>query len=178
MSAADAQLAVLVEAIEVERKGILFYTEAADKASSPKARDVLLGLADDERYHEKVLEEQRGAIQSSGGFDVAAAEQAAAYAENRPRPSIIPTGEGKEQAIARASNDELRALDVGMETERRSFEFYRKAADEVQEPAIKRLYQSLAQWENTHFEALQEMHDFLADPEGWFLHQERPIMEG
>ena len=178
MGAVDAQLALLGEAIEVERKGISFYTEAAEKASSAKVKDVLLGLADDERYHEKVLDEQRQAIQSSGRFDVAAAEQAAAYAEGRPRPTIIPTGKGKAQAIAKASADELRSLDVGMEIERRSYEFYQKSAGEVQEPAVKRLYLDLAKWENTHFEALQEMHEFLADPEAWFLRQERPIIEG
>ena len=178
MGAIEAQIALLEEAINIERKGYRFSTEAAEKASDSQARDILRELASDEQYHEQTLEEQRQALQTRGAFDLEAARKAADRSQGRPRPSIIPAGRSKEAAIARASGDELRALEVGMETERRSYDFYQRAAEQVQEPPVERLYRSLADWENGHYLALQEMHEFLADPEAWYARQEKPIYEG
>ena len=178
MAAEQTQLALLAEAIDTERKGYRFYTEAAARAVSEKARETLLSLAEDERYHESVLEEQRRALQASGSWAVEEAEKAAGHSKGRPRPSIIPSDRKKTVAIARASKDELAALQVGMRIEQASYRFYLRAAEQVGAPAVNDLYRSLAAWENSHFLVLQEMHDFLSDPEGWYLKEERPILEG
>lgn len=169
---------LLDQAIDTERKAIQFYTEAAAKASSARARDILLGLADDERQHESMMQEQRQAFELSGACSIEAAQLAAEFAKSFLRPSIVPSDRRRMEALASAAADELEALKVGMGIERAAYRFYTRAAQMVDTPVLGNLYQSLAEWENGHFLALQEMHDFLSDPEVWHLKSERPIFEG
>jgi rubrerythrin len=174
----QTQCDLLDQAIETEKKGIEFYVEAADKASSARARDFLLGLADEERQHERILTAQRRAVELTGACSLEAAQMLAEFSRSVIRPSIIPTDRRKAEAVAQAAAGELEALEVGMSIERAAYRFYSRAAQEVALPDLETLYQNLAAWENGHFGALQEMHDFLADPEQWYVKQEHPIFEG
>lgn len=178
MGVLETQVALLGEAMEIEQKGCKFYTEAAQRAADPSTKDILLNLAKDEEYHEAVLIAQRNALKSVGTWAIEEAKKAAAESKKRPRPSIIPEDRKKAAAIKKATASDLEAIQVGIQTERASYAFYSKAADEVDVEAVKDLYRSLAAWERRHFDALQEMYDFLSDPESWYLKEEKPIIEG
>jgi rubrerythrin len=58
--------------MELERKAIDFFTNAAQKSGAPKAKDIFLKIADEERLHYDLLQAQYDSVANSGfWFDVA-----------------------------------------------------------------------------------------------------------
>jgi rubrerythrin len=58
--------------MELERKAIDFFTDAAHKAGDAKAKDIFLKIADEERLHYDLLQAQYDSVNNSGfWFDVA-----------------------------------------------------------------------------------------------------------
>ncbi len=154
-------------AIETEIDGYRYFNSAAERAIHERARETWLSLAADEIEHMKLL-------------------QAQLWELGRPEPDDEPAVSPDKAVIAPTitvpesvnKDDDLAALEVGLDVEARTRDFYAKAATETASAAMKATYERLAAMEAGHYQLVDETYRFLADPQGWNFDQVRPISDG
>ena len=155
-------------AIQMEREAVEFYTKCAEKTTNALGRAMFLSIAEDERYH---------------------AACAAQVLEGKPftPPSTSPKqdlksvfSEKRNEALEKvaASANDLDALKVAMEMEKKAVEFYRKAAAEAATRDEKALFDCLVKDEEQHFTIYQNTSAFLEDTGNWFMWDDHSIVEG
>jgi rubrerythrin len=155
-------------AIETEIDGYRYFNSAAERAVHDRARDTWMSLAADEIEHMKIL-------------------QAQLHGLGKPETDDDDTSEAKDKAVIAPTStvpesvnrdDDLAALQIGLDVEARTRDFYAKAATETENAAMKAVYEQLAAMEDGHYRLIDETYRFLADPQGWNFDQVRPISDG
>jgi len=155
-------------AIQLERDGQAFYTEAARSTKNPLGKSMFESLAADERRHEEVL---RGIAQK---MDVS-------LGGDMPKPRLVTLfktlgEELKKQLDAEADDSQviLKAIDM----EKASVELYTKQADQTTAERERSIYARLVQEEREHVDILQSTLRYLNDTGHWFLWDEQAILDG
>jgi len=154
-------LQALRQAMRLEEDGYRFYTEAGERTSDPRGKEMFLFLADDEKLHLRIVRDQYEAL--SGGKGWGALSE---VLELRPVDVDKPLFPPDEEAIDPKASD-TDALLFGLQIENQSYELYRKAAAETADPAGKRMYQLLASYERTHFDILMLNYEHLVSSGSW-----------
>jgi rubrerythrin len=176
-------LGILRRAMQIERDGYKFYNEAADRAVGERGRNMFRGLAADEEKHLRILWVEYRALESGQGW-IDPAQALEEEFELDPANPDLPGEEYPEPfpiftpAREPSLEGDVAALEFGMETERLSYDLYKKSAEEQTDPSAKKAYQLLAEEENRHYEILQSSRDYLVDNETWWDSEELPFFEG
>lgn len=157
-------LTILQRAMAMESIGQQFYLRAAETTTDAKGQETFRDLAADEQDHFGIAKRQFDAITGTGRWapspDIKPLN--AGLAE-----SLFPTGkDGKEKRIS-VKSSEWDALLFGIDIEMKSYDFYRRAALEVQDPLGKQVFEFLAGQEQGHFDNLMLRYDFLYGPIAW-----------
>jgi len=145
-------IAALELAIQTERDGWRFYEEAARRTRDPDGRRVFASLADDERHHERILQKQLEQLRQGRMPEPIKMGQAAA--------PIFPYERLADNV--REHTTELSALRTAYLIEQDAVVFYSRAAERVDDPTVKELLHTLADWEREHRRILGEAYRFLA----------------
>ncbi len=154
-------------AIETEIDGYRYFNSAAERAAHDCARETWMSLAADEIDHMKILQAQlRELGKPEPDDDDEAPKDKAVIAPTRTVPDSVNL------------DDDLAALQVGLEVEARTRDFYAKAATATASATMKATYERLAAMEAGHYRLVDETYRFLADPQAWNFDQVRPINEG
>jgi rubrerythrin len=179
----NSPLGVLRRAMQIERNGYRFYTDAASRSVGEKGQRMFLGLAEDERRHLHLLLVEYDALDSGKGWvdPTKALDQHMEFdpanpdlpGEDYPEPLPIFTA-ARQPSL---ENDKA-ALTFALETEQMSYDLYRNAAEEQDDAAAKRAYGILAAEENKHYVLLQSSRDYLESNETWWDSEELPFFEG
>jgi len=179
----DSPLGVLRRAMQIERDGYRFYTDAAGRSVSESGRKVFHGLAADEAKHLHLLLVEYEALKSGRGW-VDPAQALERVMEIDPADPDLP---GEDYAgpmpifsparVPSLDND-MAALEFALETEQMSYDLYSKSAGEQSDASAKEAYEILAAEENRHFELLQSSRDYLAANGTWWDTEEMPFFEG
>ncbi len=183
----NSPLGVLRRAMQIERDGIKFYNEVAERAVGERGRNMFRGLAADEEKHLRLLLFEYKSLESGQGWiDPTDGVRDAFYrdlvldpanpdlpGEEYPEPWPIFTP-AREPSL----EGDVAALEFGMETEQLSYNLYKRAAEEQTDPAAKQVYELLAREENRHYEILQSSRDYLVDTETWWDDEELPFFIG
>ena len=155
-------------AIQLERDGQAFYTQAAAETRNPLGKKMFEGLAADERRHEEVLVglANKANVALSGGL---------------PKERLVtlfgslgPTLRAELDADA----DDTRVIGKALEMERASVELYRAQAQAVEAAKDRALYERLAQEESQHVDILQSTLRYLNDTGHWFVWDEQGVLDG
>ncbi len=155
-------------AIETEIDGYRYFNSAAETAVHDRARETWMSLAADEIEHMKIL-------------------QAQLHELGKPEPDEDGADSPKDKAVIAPTSavpdhvnkdDDLAALQIGLEVEARTRDFYVQAATETRSTTMKVTYQRLAAMEDGHYRLVDETYRFLSDPQGWDFDQVRPIQAG
>ena len=156
-------------AIQFERDGFDFYTEAAKSAGSDLARGVFESLAQDELRHISYLRSLSAgeATVQSENDDLAA----------RLRPVFKEAGEVVAQAAETAEGD-IAALNLGIEREDTAVRAYSEGAADADSDEFRVLCELLVGVEKTHRQLLENVVEYLGNPDSFFLREERWIVEG
>jgi rubrerythrin len=86
---------------------------------------------------------------------------------------------GKSHEIIPEGTGDLEALKIAIDFENRAVRMYEQAASEAASPAAQTFYRQLAEWEGTHYELLDNSHDYLANKGEWYFQEmEMPMYEG
>jgi len=154
-------LPALLQAIRLEEDGYRFYTEAADRTSDPRGREMFLSLADDEKLHLRVVRDQHEILSAGQGW-ISFSEVLEVKPVDLDKPLFPPD----EEVIDPEASD-TDALLFALQIENQSYELYRKAAAETTDPAGKDMYQRLASYEGVHFDVLMVNYEHLISTGSW-----------
>ncbi len=147
-------LPALRQGIRLEQDGYKFYPEAAERTADPRGREMFRSLADDEKLHLRIVQDQYEGLSAGKGW--VSFPQAM---ERRPEPDFVelsravegektidldkplfaPEREALEKPIGVEASD-TDALLFALQIENERYELYRKAAIETADPAGKTMY--------------------------------------
>jgi len=146
-----------MEAVLTEQTGVQFYTVAAANTTDVKGREVFQQLARDETGHLQWLRRQYGHI-----------------VEGRPLEEMDPQFHADLSGPSPIFSDDLRlrigeahwemtALSVGLALEEATVIRYRRLAQAADQPEVRRFFDELAKWEESHAEALCRQSNLLKE---------------
>jgi rubrerythrin len=158
-------LQAIETAIQIEKDGLEFYTEAAKQTADPSGKKMFQSLARDEAAHLKLFETVRESLSKEGNWP-SPEEVAAIGPKQRAHPPIFPTGD--EVKSVEVPQRELAVLQRGIQAEEDSISFYSEARDKTADPDGKALYAYLIEQEKGHRTILQGEYDYLTNTGFWF----------
>ena len=148
--AIDKTLAIIREAIEIERYGHDFYNKIRMIVKDKRGQTVLTYLAKLEIDHMLWLEkEYYRQLQSLEEFDENPAE-------GIQLPGIDEIFVVDALPYMYDGTDHVKAMEYAVQLEERSVEFYTKAMEYSQEQRMKDLFMKLADFEKDHIELLNQ----------------------
>ncbi len=165
MKATPETLAAIETAIQIEKDGQSFYTQAAQQTNDPKGKKMFQSLARDEAAHLKLFQDTRDALLQ--GRDWLSPEEVAAISPRRfERPPIFPKVDKSEGV--EVPKRQLAALQRGIQAEEASISFYKEQKVQVDDPHAQALYDYLIEQEEGHRTILQGEYDYLTQTGFWF----------
>ena len=162
-------LQAIETAVQIEKDGLAFYTEAARQTDDPNGKKMFKSLARDEAAHLRLFEDARQALLERGNW-LSPEEVAAISPGELDRPPVFPTGD--ETKAAEIPERELTALQRGIQAEKDSIAFYSQERDKADDPDAKAMYAYLIEQEEGHRTILQGEYDYLNRTGFWFDVQE------
>jgi len=146
-------------AMKMEEDGRAFYLEHAKKTSIPEFRRVLIELAEDELKHYNIFKAIRDG-------------QAAEYKEAE-KTTILSTVKNVFESLKAGSKklsfgtDAKNLWQQAQEIEKKSEDFYRQKAGEVDNETQKLIFNHIADEEHKHWVTLENVIQFLDRPKQW-----------
>jgi len=145
---------VLQDAVQMELAGMRFFERAAQAMTHPRAKQMFLNLAKQERRHVSVLETQLGRI--SGGMEWATLEEAMSAPSSG---ASIFDSDGSGELELRPEAGELEVIEIGMRVEKKSIDYYRSAGARSEDPKAKETFDWLVEEETGHLTILKAEYD-------------------
>jgi rubrerythrin len=147
---------ILQDAYQLEIEGWLFYRDALTSMEEGPARDVISYLAVQEEKHQSYLRAELERLQQ--GQDVTL-DDLASLAEGKHAAVLLDAVRSAPQA----SQHEASALHTGMLLEENSWRFYHEAGSKATSNDLRKIYETLEEWEKTHLHLLQHAYNLLKE---------------
>jgi len=148
----------LAKAMQAEREGHYFYKMAAGATEDSKGREVFTRLADEEIGHFEFLRAQHKSLTETGRVDAAARLGTPAELSG-----ASPIFSQRLRERIKDAHYEMTALSVAAQLEQDAERHYRGEADAAADPAVKRFFLELADWEARHYAAIVAQQDELKE---------------
>lgn len=159
-------------ALQMEMDGIKFYNDLASKTLHPMGKAMFKSFVEDEKLHVKRLRVLLSAPKEKS--------QKKEKGTVNPRERLITIfremGEELKKKVDANTND-IEAVRLAMELEKKGIEFYERATREASDPRDSETYRFLAGEERAHFGILENTLDFLEKTELWEAESEGRIYD-
>jgi rubrerythrin len=154
------ELEALNLAIEREKEAHLRYSEAAERATDGKGKQMFSWLASEEMGHMRILEKERAAVEKSGKW---LAEEAWASSGDLSQPIERAEFPSLSEVKGELKTDapELEILKAAIEAEREAASFYAELAQNISDPNGKAMLNKLSAIETGHLNLLEEEYEWL-----------------
>lgn len=146
----------LKTAIKGEIEGRELYKTTAEKTTDKKAKEVFQMLADEEQKHLDSLVDIARDYEEGKEVSVPDLPKPASFEDAE---SPIFTRDFKNHVEEK--NFEMASMSIGIKLELESVKAYKEMAQEAKEEKLKNFFNFLADWENGHYEFLQQQIGFL-----------------
>ena len=147
-----------VDAIEislfVEKEGLFFYESVGKKIKDPQVRQMFSRLADEEREHIGTLQEKSRYLQPAIASQNRHNEHLARFISEELKGKIFPPL--KDSALQNI-NDDKQALDLGIESEKKSIEILQSLLEKEKKLDVKAIFSHLLVEEKRHLLMLKDM---------------------
>ena len=160
----EAELEVILarDALEMaitnERHGLHFYNHALEATGDSVTRRLFTRLAAEEKEHLEVLQAKFHALRRSHAW--LDDEPALLQFDYERLESLFPKGSEHIRQLV-CSGNPVEALQAAMEGERRSYEFFRHYANQVDKPQARAIFEQFAHDEERHLAVIREAYDEL-----------------
>jgi rubrerythrin len=159
MRCSSGVLQAIETAIQIEKDGLAFYTEAAGQVHDRKGKQMFLSLARDEAAHLDLFEDARRALLNGGAWP--SPEHTSALSSGEcSAPSIFPLGD--EFKTVEGPESHLTVLQQGIEAEEASIAFYADQMSKIEDPDGRAMYAYLIEQEKLHRATLQQEYTYQA----------------
>ena len=146
-------------AVNMERNGLKFYTEAARRTGDPEVKRVFERLAADEKEHIAAFEElHQKLLQEPRSQSYLDHEELDAYMR-RLVESHVFADEGTAARLLDQIDSDIGALGVGIRAERDTMLFYQEMMDFTDSKAAREAFRKIIDEERRHLVALAERSD-------------------
>ena len=156
-------------AMRMEEDGRAFYLENADKAGHPALKRVLVELAEDELKHYNIFKAMRDGHKAE-------------YKEAE-KTTILSTVKNVFESLKAQKKEFSFRTDArniwteAQEIERKSEDFYRQRAEEMENDSQKHILNRIADEEHKHWVTMQNVIQFLDRPRQWLEDAEWGVLE-
>jgi rubrerythrin len=140
-------------AIQMERDGYEFYTQAAASLKDKAAQTMLLSLAKDEQKHEQIIRDMEAGHP--------ALFRASDFTDVKNVFKLLAESDGP---VFKDANDLTRVLKKGIQIEKKSVELYESLAEQASDPDSEEIFTRLAEEEGKHQQILEVTLDNLYTP--------------
>lgn len=147
----NTTLDILKQAILLEKRGQSFYQNVADQTQSPAVKTFFDMMANEEAGHIQILSDQYKAFKDTGRFVAHSLEDQ----HSQVAASGVLTQDIKSQISA--AGFESAAISAAMNMEQKAIDVYSGRAKSAEDAEEIKLYQWLADWEQTHLDMLVKM---------------------
>ena len=165
----EMSAAVLKTALAIEEFGIQFYTELGECVADEKGRALMRSLGNDEKEHARIIRKEMDRL-AAGKYEQGT-EPLKEYLELLPSKVFM-----KPEGSCLTLEDEVAAIQKGIEVEVNSIKMYQDALDRAIDPRTKSTFEELVRWEFRHRELLEENMRTLKLGGAWYGYG--PILEG
>lgn len=147
-------------AMKMEKDGEKYYHDLADKCQIPGLKKILTMLAEDEANHYEIFKnlKENTVLKNAGSTVIKDAK------------NVFEEMTGTTQFNLEGT--EVDMYKIAIEVEKKSEDFYREKAKEVDSEDTKNLLNKIAEEERNHGFLLMNMVDFLSRPETWIENAE------
>ncbi len=164
-------LAALQKAIQMEIDGKQYYQKLSKTFKNESGRKLFAILAEEEDRHQQNFEQIYHAIEAKAKWpEIKIGTSQANTSTNLF--SQFPYGQ------TQASASELKSVQIAIEMENKTLDYYLASADKASYLVEKQYYEALVQQERTHQYLLLEYFEFLKDPAQWFTIKEHQSLDG
>jgi rubrerythrin len=158
----------------MELDGQQFYLEASRLSKNELGRQLFKSLAAEEDIHRKRFEEIYQAIRQRQDWPSPPLRHDHALGLK----TIFAQAVGRISSDTKAAASELEAVQMAMDKENSSYDFYEERAGKAVFKTEKEYYQALAAEERHHYLVLVDYQEYLSDPATWFTNKEHPSLDG
>ena len=154
---------ILQTAIAMEVEGEKFFSEAALRMKHSQAKDMFVSLATQERRHVRVLEVALQRLERGDSW----VSPSSVTGSAAPGDSVFREAEGAKGPLGPKSG-ELAVLKFGMEVERKSIEYYKRAGADIENSRAREVFNWLVGEEAGHLAILNAEYD-LRSKSGFYF---------
>ena len=164
----------LLIAVNMEAEGKEFYQKASQKASDSLGKALFDRLAKEEDFHAAKAQEIYDSLEL--GEKPIAIEESLDHGIHLK--SIFAKAAKDLNARQSVSSDELQIIDMAMDLEQNSIQFYTESAEASGNQFEQRYFKALQAEERGHYLSLVDYRQYLTAPEDWFAQVERHSLDG
>jgi len=172
---ASALMKFLCDAMALEERERIFFSDAATSCPNELGREVFRMLAQEEAEQARGLKEIHDTLSASRKWPASCAIFSKSTKEVRKSFNTL-TAKHKDTIMAGVTTPE--ALQLGVDLEKESLGFYEGHARTARDEEEKRLIKALVEEERAHLLMLLDMQQFYSDPEGYFMDKEHRGLDG
>ena len=148
-------------AIEMEKSGHRFFTEASNKVKHEVGRKLFSRLAAEEIDHMRTFEKIFNEV--SGGADWKEAMKAV-----QPAKKVPYFDEARKEFKVEDMSVELDYLKQALDLERNAMQFFEKAIQDAESPEAKEIFKRIHDEEQGHYDLIQSEIDSINGNGFWF----------
>jgi rubrerythrin len=170
----EKMLRALNSALEMELDGQECYLAASRNSTNEAGAQLFDSLAKEEAIHHRKFEELFDSISKRlGWLDVNPVMTSAHNVWETVMEKCHKLG-----VSVSSTQNELEAVQIAIDKEKNSYDFYEKQASNATYDTEREFYLMLAKEEREHELALLNYYEYFSDPAGWFLKTERQSLDG
>ncbi|TZE83215.1 ferritin-like domain-containing protein [Calorimonas adulescens] len=149
----EKELNVIKFAMSMELEGESFYSNYSKSVKNPGAKDLFEQLTKMEEAHYKYLKAQYDNLSNGKQVDKPVSDFESPELFNKRMEQ-----QGTASSSFETSTSDITLLRMAYLIENDFMDFYKKAAENVDDAGVKNLFLSLAEWEKGHREALEKQY--------------------
>jgi rubrerythrin len=157
----DRTAQAMKTAIEMEKSGHRFFTEASNKVKHEVGRKLFSRLAAEEIEHMRTFEKIFNEV--SGGADWKEAMKAI-----QPAKKVPYFDEARKEFKVENMSVELDYLKKALDLERNAMQFFEKAIQDAESPEAKEIFKRILDEEQGHYDLIQSEIDSINGNGFWF----------
>jgi len=151
---------IFIYAMQMEKDGEDYYYKLAQETNNKGLRAVFSMLAQEEAKHYEIISKARAARPQMAETSILS-DAKNVFAQMAEAGDSFDPGAGQ-----------IGAYEKAREIEKKSMEFYKEKAGEVEQDYQKELFLKLAEEEKKHYFLVQNIIDFVSKPQTWLENAE------
>ena len=171
----DPAYEMYVKALDMEKTGENFYEKTAKNSKTPVGKKLFKMLADDELVHMARINKIYGALKKQEKVGKDWKKLKIKHPDIR---QIFADLAVKNKDKMKPEATDIDALEVGMDLENNSINFYEAQFKKSTEADEKAFLKQMLIEEQTHLRALSDMEFYLTNPESWYVEHEKHGLDG